>query len=395
MLRLRVLLLALCCLAVRPDAAFAQKASPSPGSAAPDTQRLAQGTRGPVSGATSEELLRGQSKVDANAGTVFIMTNRSMGGPIMMSVLDLSTLLDDGERFEKMRVIPLIARGKMQNLWDILYLRGVDMGFLQSDTLEYLKDEPQIKLIRDRIRYIALMFPEQIHILARSDINALEDLAGKKVSINAKGTGSAVTGPVIFRRLRINAQLEYEDSNIAIERMRKGDLAAHIWSLAKPAQPVAQVKGDGLHLLTIPFKEFSDLYLPSKFTNKDYPNLIPPDQEVSTIAVGNVLAVFNWPENTDRYKKVARFTQAFFSRFNELHKPGFQPAWKDINLAASVQGWTRFKAAQEWLDRNAQDPELRAKFKDFMKQEGLAGNLPTASQELFQEFLDWSSKQPK
>jgi uncharacterized protein len=395
MLRLSVLLLALCCFALHPDAAFAQKASPSPGSAVPEAQRLAQGTRGPVSGATSEGLLRGQSKVDANAGTVFIMTNRSMGGPIMMSVLDLSTLLDDGERFEKMRVIPLIARGKMQNLWDILYLRGVDMGFLQSDTLEYLKDDPQIKSIRNKIRYIALMFPEEIHILARSDINSLEDLAGKKVSINAKGTGSAVTGPVIFRRLGINAQIEYEDSNIAIERMRKGDIAAHIWSLAKPAQPVAQVKCDGLHLLTIPFKEFSDLYLPSKLTNKDYPNLIPPNQEVSTIAVGNVLAVFNWPENTDRYRKVARFTQPFFSRFSELHKPGFQPAWKNINLAASVQEWTRFKAAQEWLDRNAEDPELRAKFKDFLKQEGLAGNLPTASPELFQQFLDWSSKQPK
>jgi hypothetical protein len=59
------------------------------------------------------------------------------------------------------------------------------------------------------------------------------------------------------------------------------------------------------------------------------------------------------------------------------------------------QGWTRFKAAQEWLDRNAQDPEVRAKFKDFMKQEGLAGKLPTAGQALFQEFLDWSGKQPK
>jgi uncharacterized protein len=395
MLRLSVLLLALCCFAFHPDTAFAQKASSSPESATPDTQRLAQNARGPVSGASSEELLRGQSKVDANAGTVYIMTNRSMGGPIMMSVLELSTLLDDGERFEKMRVIPLIARGKMQNLWDIIYLRGVDMGFLQTDTLEYLKDDPQIKSIRDKIRYIAVMFPEEIHILARSDINSLEDLAGKKVSINAKGTGSAVTGPVIFRRLGINAQLEYEDSNIAIARMRKGDLAAHIWSLAKPAQPVAQVKGDGLHLLTIPFKKFSDLYLPSKFTNKDYPNLIPPDQEVSTIAVGNVLAVFNWPEHTDRYKKVARFTQAFFSRFDELHKPGFQPAWKDINLAASVQGWTRFKAAQQWLDRNAPDPELRAKFQDFMKQKGLAGNLPTANEQLFQEFLDWQGRQPK
>ena len=105
-----------------------------------------------------------------------------------------------------------------------------------------------------------------------------------------------------------------------------------------------------------------------------------------------MLAVFNWPENTDRYRKVARFTQAFFSRFDELHKPGFQPAWKNINLAAAVQGWTRFKPAQEWLDRNGQDPELRAKFTDFLKQKGLAGDLPTASPELFQEFLDWSSK---
>jgi uncharacterized protein len=395
MLRLGILLLVALCFAFQSDAAPAHKTSPAPG-AEPGTQPLAEGTRGPVTGATSEELLRGQSKVDANAGTVFIMTNRSMGGPIMMSVLDLSTLLDDGDRFEKMRVVPLIARGKMQNLWDILYLHDVDMGFLQTDTLEYLKDDPQIKAIRDKVRYIAVMFPEEIHILARSDITSLEDLAGKKVSINAKGTGSAVTGPVIFRRLGIDAQLEYEDSNIAIERMRRGDLAAHIWSLAKPAQPVAQVKGDGLHLLTIPFKPFSDIYLPSRFTNKDYPNLIPPDQEVSTLAVGNVLAVFNWPENTDRYKKVARFTQAFFSRFGELHKPGFQPGWKDINLAASVTGWTRFKAAQEWLDKNAQEPELRARFQDFMKQqEGVAGSPAAANTELFQQFLDWRSKQQK
>ena len=395
MLRLGILLLVVLCFAFHSDAAPAHKTSPAP-SGEPGAQGLAEGTRGPVTGATAEELLRGQSKVDANAGTVFIMTNRSMGGPIMMSVLDLSTLLDDGDRFEKMRVVPLIARGKMQNLWDILYLHDVDMGFLQTDTLEYLKDDPQIRAIRDKIRFIAVMFPEEIHILARSDITSLEDLAGKKVSINARGTGSAVTGPVIFRRLGINAQLENEDSNIAIERMRRGDLAAHIWSLAKPAQPVAQVKGDGLHLLTIPFKPFSDVYLPSRFTNKDYPNLIPPDQEVSTLAVGNVLAVFNWPENTDRYKKVARFTQAFFSRFAELHKPGFQPGWKDINLAASVTGWTRFKAAQEWLDKNAQEPELRSRFQDFMKQqEGVTGSPAAANTELFQQFLDWRSKQQK
>jgi uncharacterized protein len=398
MVRVGVLLLAslFYCL-FHPELAIAQNAAPpEPKAVQPAAKRVPQGAGSPVTGATADELLKGQTKVDANAGTVTIMTNRVLGGAIMTSALDLSTLLDDGERFEKMRVIPMIARGKMQNLWDILYLRGVDMGFLQSDTLEYLKDDPQIKSIKDKIRYIAVMFPEEIHIIARSDINSLEDLAGKKISINAKGTGSSVTGPVIFRRLGINATLEYEESNIALERMRKGDLAAHVYVLAKPAQPVAQIKAEGLHMLPIPFTPFVDLYLPSKFTSKDYPNLIPPDQEVQTLAVGNLLAVFNWPESSERYKKVARFTDAFFSRFSELRKPGLLAAWKDINLGAKVSGWTRFKAAQDWLDRYNQDPAVREKFEAFLKKEGMAGNPDSRNEDkMYQQFLEWRSRIPK
>lgn len=397
MVRVGVLVLASFYFLFHSDVATAQRVPPpGPKAAQPDVKGAPHGTGRSVTSATADELLRGQTKVDANAGTVTIITNRVLGGPIMGSVLDLSTLLDDGERFEKMRVIPLVARGKMQNLWDVLYLRGVDMGFLQTDTLEYLKDDPQIKSIKERVRYIAVMFPEEIHIIARSDINSLKDLAGKKVSINAKGTGSSVTGPVIFRRLGIDATLEYEEANIALERMRKGDLAAHVYVLGKPAQPVAQIKGEGLHMLPVPFAPFQDLYLPSKFTNKDYPNLIPADQEVETLAVGNLLAVFNWPESSDRYKKVARFTDAFFSRFTELRKPGFQPAWKNINLGAKVSGWTRFKAAQDWLDKNNQDSEIREKFNAFLKQEGVSGNLePSKQNELYQQFLEWRSRAPK
>src|SRR5262245_13108739 len=51
-----------------------------------------------------EGLLRGQSKHDANAGTVTIVTERTLDSPVMRAALDLSVLLDDGERFEKMRI---------------------------------------------------------------------------------------------------------------------------------------------------------------------------------------------------------------------------------------------------------------------------------------------------
>lgn len=397
MLRVGVLVLALCHLLICSTVVFAQTAPKPQTPAQPQVKKPER----PAGKRTQEtdDLLRGQTKIKANAGTVTIITNRVLGGPIMTATLDLSTLLDDGERFENMRVLPIVARGKMQNLWDILYLNGIDLGFLQSDSLEFLKDDPQIKMIKDKIRYIAVTFPEEIHIIARSDINSLQDLEGKKVSINAKGTGSSVTGPVIFRRLKINATLEYEETNIAIERMRKGDLAAHVFVLGKPALPVAQIKPEGLHILSIPFtEEFFDVYVPSEFTSKDYPNLILPDQKVQTIAVGNLLAVFNWPESSERYKKIARFTEAFFTRFPELHKPGFQSKWKEVNLAAAAPGWTRFKAAQDWLDKHplptTDDAALREKFDAFLKQRGLTSGAGNFSQsELFQLFTEWQRKQ--
>ena len=342
---------------------------------------------------------QGRNKDDANAGTVTIMTTRNLGSPFMNAALDLSTLLDSGVQYQDMRIIPVVARGKEQNLWDILYLKGIDMGFVQSDILAYLEDDPRIESIKDRLRYITVMYPEEVHIVARKDIASLQDLAGKKVSINAKGTGSSVVGTLLFKRLGIDALLEHEDTNRAIARMKEGDLAAHINVLAKPARPVARIgKEDGLHLLPIPYTpEVSELYLPSNFTSEDYPNLVPEGAEVETIAAGNVLAAFNWPEDHPRYQKVARFIDAFFSRFEELKQPGFQPKWKDVNIGATVSGWTRFKAAQEWLDSHRQpvagaDPSLQREFASFAARQDVLSDISEQEKKaLFEEFLEWRS----
>ena len=384
MLRFCLCLLALCQLVFWADGARAQREK---------TARSAKAEfvgKGP----TPDQLLLGQSKNDANLGTVTLMTQRQLAGPLMTAALDLSTLLDEGERFEKMRVLPVIARGKMQNLWDMLYLGGIDLAFLQTDTLEFLKNDPQYAVIKDRVRYITVMFSEEICLVAGTDIKSLGDLAGKKVSINAKGTAAAVSVPVIFARLGIKAELEYADTNIAMERLRAGEIAAHTFLLAKPARAVSDLKGDGLHILSIPFSnELADLYLPSKFTSAEYPNLIASGEEVETVAVGNILAVFNWPEGSDRYKKVARFTDAFFTRFPELQKPGFGSKWKDVNLAAEVPGWIRFKPAQEWLDRTAAqqraaEADLRSGFTNYLKRRGITD--VGSEGELFQQFLEWS-----
>jgi uncharacterized protein len=44
-------------------------------------------------------------------------------------------------------------------------------------------------------------------------------------------------------------------------------------------------------------------------------------ESVSTIAVGSVMAVYAWSPRTERYNKVARIVDAFFSRFDEFQRP--------------------------------------------------------------------------
>jgi hypothetical protein len=91
--------------------------------------------------------------------------------------------------------------------------------------------------------------------------------------------------------------------------------------------------------------------------NSEYPALIPQGERISTIAVPTVLVAYNWPVGTNRYQRVARFTDLLFSRIDKLQVAGFDPKWKSINLAATVPGMPRFQPAQEWLDRQGRKPQ--------------------------------------
>ena len=142
-----------------------------------------------------------------------------------------------------------------------------------------------------------------------------------------------------------------------------------------------------------------DTYLNSQLTAEDYPGLIPPDRPISTVAVGAVLAAFNWNPTSPRYQNVARFVDAFFANFAEFQQPPRHAKWTEVSLTARVPGWTRFKAAGDWLKQNKKTPEeeLRAIFMQF-----LSGATPETDKSsldveqkalLFQEFMRWQNQQ--
>jgi hypothetical protein len=108
-----------------------------------------------------------------------------------------------------------------------------------------------------------------------------------------------------------------------------------------------------------------------------------------------LLVAYNWPTQTDRYRRVAAFVDAFFSKIEKFKEPGRHPKWKEINLAADVPGWTRFKAAQEWLDRSKVSEknatsEMRQAFDQFLKRQKVVSvDSNQQREELFAKFIQW------
>jgi hypothetical protein len=140
------------------------------------------------------------------------------------------------------------------------------------------------------------------------------------------------------------------------------------------------------------------MYLPTKLTSEDYPNLLAAGESVDTVATSVLLASFNWPEKTERYDRVARFVDALFSHIDEFHKPPRHPKWKESSISIVVPGWQRFKAAQDWLDANAakaaaQAPQTQPpeEFVRFLERSGRRNLAPDEKERLYRDFLQWSS----
>ncbi len=326
----------------------------------------------------------------ANAGTLGVISGGADGTYIRIAA-DLANVLDGDD----IRVLPMIGRGSLQNLRDIMFLRGVDIGIVQMDAREQLKAENlQGDAVR-RLRFITRLYNEEVHIIANREITDIRQLDGKKVNIDKPGSGTNLTARLIFDKLGVKPEITTFDQGSSYERLRSGEIQAAVYVAGRPVRAIAEFQSEGrFHLLPIPFEgEIAESYFPARFSSTDYPRLVDQDKPVETLAVGSLLAVFNWPENSDRYNRVKRFVDAFFSRFDEFLQPGRHPKWKEVNLAADVPGWERVKPAQDWLDRaaTASKPSAQVQsFESFMSSRGL-----TVSAEqrevLFREFLAWQS----
>jgi TRAP-type uncharacterized transport system substrate-binding protein len=328
-----------------------------------------------------------------NANTVMVISG-TPGGTYFRMASDLAFVLDDGD---KLRVLPVLGKGAGQNAYDIRFLKGIDLGFVRTDTLQQLREDKRLSNIERQITYLARLFNDELHVIASRDVTDVRQLAGKQVSFDVKGSGTDYTGRSMFRGLGLEIEAVNVDQATALEMLRRGELAAVVSVAAKPVAVVADFDPQGrFHFVPVPYPEaVADQYFPADLTKQDYPRLVHGDAPVNTLAVGTILAAYNWPEKSERYQRIARFVDAFFSRFDDFTRPPRHPKWKEVNLAAGVKGWKRFPAAEQWLDRNGVGPTTTAAapdaFQRFLHETKPAAN--TDRDRLFDEFLKWRGAQ--
>ena len=328
-----------------------------------------------------------------NANTVTVMTG-TIGGTYVQFGADLATVLDDGNQ---LRILPVVGQGSVQNVEDILYLQGVDLGIVRADTFDYMEKKGLARNLRKQFTYVTKLYHEEMNVVAPKSIRSLRELDGKSVSIDLPNGGTFVTAQIVFERLGIRPKFVYLEQRIALEKLKGGELDAVVSVQGKPSPMISQINDDRLHLVPINYDDsLQSDYLPASLTAKDYPNLISDQEQVDTIAVPSVLAAYNWPPTSARFRKLAMFVDAFFTKFPAFQNPPFHPKWNEVSLSAPVPGWRRFVPAQQWLDSHKVAPVARVRFDEFLKQDlATPGRLtPDADgDDLFNKFKAWEAEQ--
>lgn len=262
---------------------------------------------------------------------------------------DLVAALNDSDR---LRILPVGGIGGPQNIRDVRYLRGIDIGLTQLSVLNNFRSAYQ-KLGKqdDKLVYIAKLFNEEVHLMAGGDITSVEQLAGRKVNIGDVRSGTSHTMRDVFRRLGIKIEEVNLTQLEAFEKLKNGDIAAMAYVAGKSARLIANLRFErGVHFIEVPYSaEIATEYLPADLTHEDYPDLIPSGKAIQTIADEVILIGYDWPKNSDRFRRAQRFVEAFFPKIDDLRRPPFHPKWREVDLAVRVKGWRRFEPAQTWL----------------------------------------------
>jgi TRAP transporter TAXI family solute receptor len=250
------------------------------------------------------------------------------------------------------------SKGSIDNIKRITSKEKVGLAIVQSDVLSFLGRSQNANSVATsrKLRMVAPLYSEEVHVLARKNIATLEDLNGKRVVVGSEGSGSMITAVNIFSILGITPSKMYQiDPPRGVVAVLNDDIDAVVFVGGKPVkmfknmEELANItkgpnvgKLDQVHFLPINDARLLKEYKQATLNHNDY-NFITTD--VPTIAVTAVLVTYDYTMKAGTYyheqcHNMAVLGKALRDHLGELKESG-HPKWKEVDLNAEVSNWKR------------------------------------------------------
>ena len=253
------------------------------------------------------------------------------------------------------------SAGSIQNVFDVRKKRGVQLGIVQSDVLDYIRDisdDQELKAIAAKLAAVYPLYKEEVHLLGGFDQKSLTDLNGKKVAIGPEKSGTYLTAKTIFFLTGIKpAQEVFLGGKEALEALRKGDIDAMLFVAGAPATLFSEntTGDDKFQLIPLDDKAL-DGYLTTTIPAGTYKW---QEAEVKTVAVKAVLMTFNYAG--EQCQNVAKVAKIIRENKDWLNASG-HPKWREVKLDETLPKWPQYSCVasnSQEAPRTAPKPDIK------------------------------------
>jgi TRAP transporter TAXI family solute receptor len=253
------------------------------------------------------------------------------------------------------------SAGSIQNVFDVRRKRGVQLGIVQSDVLDYIRDisdDLELKTIAAKLAAVYSLYKEEVHVLGDLSLKTLQDLHGKRVAIGPQRSGTYLTAKTIFFQTGITPSKEvFLGGKEALDSLRRGEIDAMLYVAGAPATLFSEntTADDKFQLIGVDDKAL-DSYLTTVIPAGTYKW---QESDVRTVAVKAVLITFSYAG--EQCQNVAKVAKIIHENKAWLDANG-HPKWREVNLDERLPKWPQYEcvaATQEQPQPKPKGPNIK------------------------------------
>lgn len=281
-----------------------------------------------------------------------------MGGPLTGTYIQAATDIKEMAARCGVTVDAMETEGGLENFLAVRERPFTQMGFVQSDVLEYMRTfEAEDAAVRSAVANMRLVMPlyaEEVQVLAGVEIESIRDLEGGRVGVGPQGGATFMTASLILDMMMVEpAELVSMGFQETLNALMSGEIDAFFFVEGAPTMlfQSPDIDAERWHLLPLTDPVLQTVYEPAEIPADTYGFLSEP---VETVAARAMLMTYEFQPWKSEYHRescraVSEVVHLITTRIGELRRQG-HPKWDTVDMTDMPEGWTVSYCVNEGLD---------------------------------------------